>query len=125
MHCMNNFGVYKQLRHRLQRYKNWKKKIEMFVDKQRFPLTLYITCEIYDRAERNTITEVRAPGKRVPWRHSGNIECSLEFYLHYAFIHVERPQRAGGVHVRVPKKTGRMLGASIQEGRLARLRGAA
>lgn len=97
----------------------------MFVDISSGPPTLYITCEMCDRAGRNTITEVRAPGKRVPWRHSENTECSLEFYLHYAFIHVERAQRAGEIHVRVPKKTGRMLDSSIQEGRLARLSGAA
>lgn len=84
-------------------------------------LTLYIT-EIYDRAKRNAVTEVCAPEKRVPWQHSEHrVQSGILFTLR---IHTRgTSQRAGGIHV--PKKTGRMLGSSIQEGRLARLRGAA
>lgn len=79
-----------------------KENIEMFVDKHRFPDKL---LGEYLIAEKNTITEVRAPGERRRFVAThGRAECSLEFYLHYAFVHVERLRRTSGDHVRVSKK---------------------
>jgi hypothetical protein len=90
-----------------------KENIEMFVDKHRFSDTV---LGEYLIAERSMITEVRAPGERGrSVATHGRAECSLEFYLHYAFIYVERLRRTGGVHVRVSKKTKRMSDSIIEK----------
>lgn len=72
--------------------------------------------------ERNTITEVCAPGE---YRRCSaatrerRLQSGILFTL--AFIHVERLRPIGEIHVRIPKKMEEMSDSTIQENRLPHL----
>lgn len=111
---MKNFGAIMKIR-------ELKENIEMFVDKQRFPDTIILLMKYMTEQKHHNGSSCIWKARSTATLGEHRVQSGILFTQ---CIHTRGTFAACRIHVRVPKKTERMLGSSIQKGRLARLRGA-